>query len=42
MQLVTTEEISNYLVSEPNYLAQKNFSANLLAIEMKEDTNIYE
>ena len=42
MQLVTTEEISNYLVSEPNYLAQKSFSANLLAIEMKEDTNIYE
>ena len=30
-----TEAKRNYLLSEPNFYATKNFSDNLLAIEMK-------
>ena len=35
IKLVTTDKRRNQLVSEPNYLATKWFSENLLAIEMK-------
>ena len=35
IKLVTTEEKQMKLVSEPNYHTTKNFSDNLLAIEMK-------
>ena len=35
IKLVTTEERRNYLVFEPNYRTTKNFSENLLAIEMR-------
>ena len=35
IKLVTTEERRNQLVSEPNYHTTKQFSENLLAIEMK-------
>ena len=35
IKLVTTEEKRIKLVSEPNYHTTKNFSDNLLAIEMK-------
>ena len=35
IKLVTTEEKRNKLVSEPNYHTTKQFSENLLAIEMK-------
>ena len=35
IKLVTTEERSNKLVSEPNYHTTKHFSEKLLAIEMK-------
>ena len=43
INLVTTEEGRNYLVSEPTYHTEKKFSENLLAIEMKKDlTNIHE
>ena len=35
IKLVTTGEKRNKLVSEPNYHATKDFSENLLAIEMK-------
>ena len=35
IKLVTTEEKRNKLVSEPNYHIAKQFSENLLAIEMK-------
>ena len=35
IKLVTTEARTNYLVPEPNYHTTKNFSINLLAIEMK-------
>ena len=35
IKLVTTEETRNKLVSEPNYHTTKQFSENLLAIEMK-------
>ena len=34
-KLVTTDERRNKLVSEPNYHTTKNFSENLLGIEMK-------
>ena len=35
IKLVTTEEKIIKLVSEPNYYTTKQFSENLLAIEMK-------
>ena len=35
IKLVTTEEKINKLVSEPNYYTTKQFSENLLAIEIK-------
>ena len=35
IKLVTTNETKNKLVSEPNYHTTKNFSENLLAIEIK-------
>ena len=35
IKLVTTDERRNELVSEPNYHTTKQFSENLLAIEMK-------
>ena len=35
IKLVTTDERRNELVSEPNYHTTKQFSKNLLAIEMK-------
>ena len=35
INLVTTETIQNYLVSEPSNHRTKMFSENLLAIEMK-------
>ena len=35
IKLVTTDEKRNKLVSEPNYHTTKQFSENLLAIEMK-------
>ena len=35
IELVTTDEKRNKLVSEPNYYTTKRFSENLLAIEMK-------
>ena len=35
IMLVTTGTRRNYLVSEPNCYTNKNFSENLLAIEMK-------
>ena len=35
IKLVTTDEKGNKLVSEPNYHITKNFSENLLAVEMK-------
>ena len=42
IKFVTTEERRNYLVSQPNYHATKSSSKNLLAVEMKKSTNIYE
>ena len=35
IKLVTSDEKSNKLVSEPNYHPTKGFSGNLLAKEMK-------
>ena len=35
IKLITTEARRNYLVSEPNYHTTKDFSDNLLAMEMK-------
>ena len=35
VKLVTTDEKTNKLVSEPNYHTTKRFSKNLLALEMK-------
>ena len=35
IKLVTTEERRSKLVSEPNYHTTRDFSENLLAIEMK-------
>ena len=39
IKLVTSDEKSNKLVSEPNYHSTKRFSGNLLAIEMKKTKN---
>ena len=35
IKLVTTDKRRNQLASEPNYQTTKNFSKNLMAIEMK-------
>ena len=35
IKLITTNEKRNKLVSEPNYHATKQFSQNLIAVEMK-------
>ena len=35
IELVTTENIRNYLVSEPNYHTKKFSMENLMAIEMR-------
>ena len=35
IKLVTTDKRSNQLISEPNYHAIKDFSEDLVAIEMK-------
>ena len=37
IKLITTNRRRNYLVSEPNYHTAKQFSENLLAIEMKKN-----
>ena len=42
IKLITTKIKRNYLVSEPNYLATKSFSENLLVIEIKKKLNIHE
>ena len=42
VKLVTTKRRRNYLVSEPNYYTTKFFTENLLAIEMKKNTDTYE
>ena len=42
IKLVTRERRRNYLVSEPNYHTTKFFTENLLAIEMKKNSNINE
>ena len=42
IKLVTTERKRNYLVSEPNYHTTKFFAENLLAIELKKNTDTYE
>ena len=39
INLVTTDEKRNKVVSEPNYHTTKRFSENLLAIEMKKKKN---
>ena len=39
IKLVTTNERENKLVSEPNYHTTKQFSENLIAVEMKK-TNV--
>ena len=40
IKFVTTEEIMNYLASEPTYHTTENFSENLFATEMKK-TPVY-
>ena len=35
IKVVTTDKKRSYLVSEPNYHTEKQFSENLLAIEIK-------
>ena len=42
IKLVTTKEITDSLVSEPPNYHTRNFSDNLLAIEMKKNTNTHE
>ena len=42
IKLVTTEWITNYFVSEPNYQIAKFFRENVLAIEMRKNLKIYE
>ena len=41
IKLVTTERRRNYLVSEPNYHTTKFFTENLLAIEMKKTSTLW-
>ena len=40
IKLVTTDKRRNQLVSEPNYHTRKQFSENLIAIEMKKKTKL--
>ena len=40
IKFVTTEKMTNYLISEPNYHTTKLFTDNFVAIEMK-NTQIY-
>ena len=40
IKLVTTDKRRNQLVSEPNYHTRKQFSENLIAIEMKKKNKI--
>ena len=42
IKLITTERRRNYLVSEPYYHTTKFFAENLLAIEMKKNSNANE
>ena len=42
IKFVTTETRRNYLVSELNHHTKKVFSKNLLAIEMKKNTDTHE
>ena len=42
IKVVTTEMRRNYLVSEPNYHTKKVFTENVLAVEMKKNSNINE
>ena len=42
IKVVTTEMRRNYLVSEPNYHTKKFFTENVLAVEMKKNSNINE
>ena len=39
IKLVTTNERKNKLVSEPNYHTTMQFSENLMAIELKKNSN---
>ena len=41
IKLVTTEERTNYLVSEPNYHTTKFFTEHLLAIEKKKQKKYF-
>ena len=40
IKLVTTEKRWNYLISKPNYQTAKFFTEQLLAIEMKKETEM--
>ena len=42
IKLVATENTKNYLVSEPNYHIIKFLTENVLAIEMKKNSNTHE
>ena len=42
IKLATTEQGRNYLLSESNYYTTKFFSENLLATEMKKNTDTHE
>ena len=42
IKLVTNEKRRNYLVSEPNYYTTNFFTEDMLAIEMKKISVIYE
>ena len=42
IELETTDEKRNKLVSEPNYSTTKDFSENLLAIEIKKNKSKHE
>ena len=42
IELETTDEKRNKLVSEPNYYTTKDFSENLLAIEIKKNKSKHE
>ena len=42
IKLVSTEKRRNYLASEPSYHTTKVFFKNLIAVEMKKNTNIHE
>ena len=42
IKLVTAEKRRNYLVLEPNYHTTNAFTQNVLAIEMKKNSNTHE